>query len=399
MPHFGAKWHMPPLFAQAPIQLSLDSSQTQLPGNFPLNITQPAIDVFLASKQDDGQIDGLVYWQVANGYTAIALHDAWSNTSSNTDVLEDLVSKVQNEQQDCINVYNDDTMWWSIGLLELYEVTQNVTHLTVAGDIWNHVRNSVISPGEHVVNGVDMAGGVIWTTKPNETQVNAITTGLFSELSARLSLIYNDASAREVLLGYAIFSLDWILRCRYIEDDFVVLDHIDIATNQTVDSTYTYNTGQAIAASVAIYDAIKVNNSDPLSNAHTYLDLAGEMALYSMNRTSWIDGDGTLTERDAYPGTGPNPAPAWENCDGVGFKAILLRNLAKLYRTLRREDVNFELQGTIKDFVEHQFWSLQDRDTNGHDQYGPWWAGPMDLATSHSQLAALDVMAAIHAVQ
>lgn len=368
-------------------------------GNFPLNITQPAINVFLSSKQDDGQIDGLVYWQVANGYTAIALHEAWSNTSSNTDILEDLVSKVQNGQQDCINDYNDDSMWWAISLLELYEVTQNIQHLTVAGDIWNHVRNSVIVPGEHAVNGVDMAGGVIWTNKTDETQVNAITTGLFSELSARLSPKFEDASARETLLEYAIISLDWIYRCRYIEDDYLVLDHINLATNQTVDSTFTYNTGQAIAASIAIYDAIRANSSDQLSTAQTFLDFAGMMALYSMNRTSWVDGDGTLTERDAYPGTGANATPAWEDCDGLGFKAILLRNLAKLYRTLRRDGVNTELQGKIKSFVEHQFRSLQDRNTNGHDQYGPWWAGPMDLATSHSQLAALDVMAAIHGVQ
>ncbi|KAI1619892.1 glycoside hydrolase [Exophiala viscosa] len=367
-------------------------------GGYPLNITQPAINVFLASKQDEiGQINGLTYWQVANGYTAVALHDTWSNTTSNADVLDTLISTVEANQADCINEMNDDSMWWSICLLEMYELTQNAQHLNVAEAIWNHVQQYVVSPGRYNINGLDMAGAVMWTNKTNETQVNAITAGLFSELSARLACQAEPGPTREALLEYAEYTLGWILRCRYVPDENLVLDHIDLATGQTFDWSFTYNTGQAIGASIAIYNAMKSNGTDQ-GQMQTYMNLASNMALNAMNRTTWIDGDGTLTERDAYPGTGADPTPASQDCDAIGFKAILLRNLAKLYMLLRNEGLNTGLQGQIITFVQWQFHSLLTRNCNGQDQYGPWWAGPMDLPTSHSQLAALDVMAAIHAV-
>ncbi|KIW11153.1 hypothetical protein PV08_10453 [Exophiala spinifera] len=387
---------------------------------FPFNVTQPAIDVFLDSKQDDGQIAGITYWQTANAYTAIALHDAWSNTSTNADRLDELVAMVQNATGDCINDYNDDSMWWAMGLLELYGVTHDARHLAVVENIWSHVVPSMIAPGQLVIDSVDMAGGVLWSDLSDETQVNSITTGLFAELSARLSTHAEDASARDLLLEYAILSMDWIYRCRYIADDYLVLDHIDIRTGETFDANLTYNTGQAIAASVAIYDAavkndtggtITITDTDTDTDTDTgggggassatmqmYLDQARLMAMYSMNRTNWVDRDGTLTERDAYPGPGDDPLSPWQDDDAVGFKAILLRNLVKLYKVLKRDGIDVGLQGEIAQFVRHQFWRLQDRDTNGRGQYGPWWAGPMDAVTSHSQLAALDVMAAIHAV-
>jgi len=223
---------------------------------------------------------------------------------------------------------------------------------------------------------------------------------LFSELSARLASLQDDASSRQALLDFATYSLSWILRCRFVPDQFLVLDHIDLATGQTTDWTFTYNTGQAMAAATAIYDTLKRFPTDQVQFADPggYLELACDMARNAMVRTSWIDGDGTLTERGAYPGTGPGQKQAWENSDAVGFKAVLLRSLAKLYKVLCRDGVDSDLQSKLVAFIEWQFQSLQERDTNGNGQYGPWWAGPMDLPTSHSQLAALDVMATIHAV-
>lgn len=369
-----------------------------------INTTQAAIDVFLASKQADGQIAGLGYWQVANGYTAIALHDSWSNTSGNAGILHDLLIEVEANQTDCINDFNDDSSWWGIFLLEMYDLTRDPSHLSVAHNVWSHVREYVIQPGKYVINGTDMEGGVMWSNKNNETQVNTITTGLFAELSARLALVdanLADSHRQEILLNYAIFGLFWILRCRYIGDQYLVLDHIDLETGARFDWTFTYNTGQAIAASVAIYDAMKQTQTQPANSpgAGTYLDLACNMARKAMTRSSWVDGDGTLAERGAWPGTGPDQKPPSQNDDAVGFKAVLLRSLAKLYRILARDRVYADVQVDLVRFIEWQFQSLQQRDTNGAGQYGPWWAGPMDLPTSHSQLAALDVMAAIHAVR
>lgn len=381
-------------------------------------MTQPAIDVFLASKQESGLINGIDYWQVANGYTAIALHDSWSNTTTNLDVLDDLIAKIQANKQDCINEMNDDSMWWSMCLLEMFELSGNTQRLQVARNIWAHVNQYVIPPHKYIVNGVDMEGGVIWSSKQNETEVNSITTGLYSELSARLACIQSDLASRQKLLLFAIHSLSWILRCQFDRDEYLVLDHIDLQTGENFTWTFTYNTGQAIAASIAIYSAMKdtpllavppssstnSSTSIPPPDADTYLDLACSMATKAMTRIpSWVAENGTLTEPGAYPGTPPNAKQAWQNDDAVGFKAILVRSLAKLYvvlardhdRDARRPDVQSQLAA----FVEQQFASLRLRNNNGQNQYGPWWNGPMDLPTSHSQMAVMDVMAAVHAVR
>ncbi|KIW74655.1 hypothetical protein Z517_11425 [Fonsecaea pedrosoi CBS 271.37] len=369
-------------------------------GNSTLSITQAAINVFLASKQDDGLISDLGYWQVANGYTAIALHDLWSNTPVYGGVLDELIGKVEENNTNCINDMNDDSMWWAICSLELFDLTAAPGHLTVAEAIWEHVNHFVIPADKYIINGTDMAGGVIWSSKPNETQVNAITTGLYAELSARLASQQANETDRETLLASAINSFSWILRSRFDQDEYLVLDHVDLNTGESYNWTFTYNTGQAIAASVAIYSTLKAKDLDLIQSATTdaYLDLACNMASRALNRSIWVDSNGTLTEPGAYPGTGPDKKPAWQNDDAIGFKAILLRSLVKLYKILVRDDSHQEMQTQLVNFIRTQFRSLQLRDTNGKGQYGPWWDGPMDLPTSHSQLAALDVMAAIHAV-
>jgi hypothetical protein len=364
-----------------------------------LATTQSAVDVFFASDQPTtGLISDLEYWQVANGYTAIALHDIWSNTTSNRDLLVAALAQVQMDKKDCISDYNDDSMWWAMFELEMYQITSDPKYLTTAQNIWTYVNQYVVPNGKYNVNGQDMAGAVLWTNHPNEHQLNAITPGLFSELSARLSLSQDPTSGQsENYINAAINSLFWIGRYRFDAVNLVVLDHIDLDTNQTVDWKFTYNTGQVMAASIAIYRALQ-QHPIPSTSATLYLSLAAALARSAMTDPTWIDADGTLTERGAYPGTGSPPKTADQNDQCVGFKSVLLRSLAKLYHVLTEDDVLPDITDQLAKFIRWQYDSLQDRDTNGRGQYGPWWAGPMDLPTSHSQLAALDVLAAIHVV-
>lgn len=379
---------------------SPNTMSVSLMGDSMLGVTQAAIDVFFGSKRDDGQVEGLWYWQVANGYTAIALHDTWSNTTTNVDILEELIVKVETNITDCINEMNDDTLWWSMCSLEMFNLTRGSNHLNTAEAIWEHVNHYVIPHGKYFVDGLDMEGGVIWSNKTDEVQVNTVTTGLYAELSARLANTQTDQNVRAALLSSAINSFSWILRVMFDQDDYVVFDHVDLKTSQIYKWTFTYNTGQAMAAALAIYNAMRGAPLDIIQSqtANAYLDLACNIASRAMTRDGWVDQNGTLTEPGAYPGTGDNKKQAYENNDAIGFKAVLLRNLAKLYQSLLRDDSHPDLQKQLAAFIEHQFQSLQDNDTNGKGQYGPWWDGPRDLATSHSQLAALDVMAAIYAV-
>ncbi|EXJ59679.1 hypothetical protein A1O7_03825 [Cladophialophora yegresii CBS 114405] len=383
-----------------------------IPGDSILNITQTAINVFLQSKRDDGLIQGLTYWQVANGYTAIALHDTWTNMTTHADTLDELIGKVATTQLDCINDMNDDSMWWAICAFDMFDLTHQPKYLDMSKAIWEHISHYVIPVGKYHINNFDMEGGVMWSNRTAETQVNAITTALYAELSARLSRLSIQTGERKshrMYLSPAMTSFSWILRALFDQQEYVVSDHIDLQSHQIYNWTFSYTTGQAIAASLAIYNACQdlVHPQSHPAPCESYLNLASKMATSAMTRDTWVDEASTLTEAEAYPGVGGRRKQAYENDDAVGFKAILLRSLAKLYRVLRllrrrdglAGDINTDMQNRLRAFIHHQYRSLRDNDTNGKGQYGPWWAGPWDLPTSHSQLAALDVMAAIHACE
>lgn len=372
--------------------------------------TQKAIDVFLYSKQDNGEIGGIGYWQTANGYTAIALRDSWSGSNHNATVLRDVLTRINRHHRDYINEFNDDTLWWAQCLLDFYQSNPDNHSPDTAFRIWAHVHKSMLGRGQATVRGLDMEGAVMWTTRPGEDQTNAITTGLFCELSARLATLNKFPDQHEDLLDAAEKSFDWIMRCRYRGvPECIVLDTIKLKSQECVDWTFSYTTGQAIAAASALYTAlsqtprsgnrkpgIHVNPAEHEKPAPTYLALACDMARQAMARPGWVEADGTLTEHGAY---GRGNHEEWKNDDAVGFKSILLRSLAKLYIALKNADTQHDLQQSICNFIKRQYDSLQQRNTNGNGQYGPWWAGPMAMPTSHSQLAALDVMAAIHLVQ
>lgn len=330
------------------------------------------------------------------GYTAIALRDAWAGSNSNATLLHDQLRKVESHHKHFINEFNDDTLWWGHCLLDTYQTNPDPYYLDNARKIWAHVRRSMLSPGQANVKDMDMAGAVMWTTRPNEEQVNAITTGLFSELSARLASLEKPGRDSAEMLDAAEKSFAWIQRCRYRSNECIVLDTIKLRSQECVDWTFTYCTGQAIAAAVAIFASTCRGSQHSSKSTHEYLSMASQMARKAIHRQGWVEQDGTLTEHGAY---GKGNHEPWKNDDAVGFKSVLLRSLAKLLKVLRDTNQEPDLQRELAVFIAKQFDSLQERNTNGNHQYGPWWAGPMEMPTSHSQMAALDVMAAVHLVQ
>ncbi|RMZ84392.1 hypothetical protein DV738_g631, partial [Chaetothyriales sp. CBS 135597] len=305
-----------------------------------LDITRQAIEVFLAARNDNGSIAGIGYWQVANGYTAIVLHELWSvaqkqQTPAPTpspslpnfvSVVQESFEQIESTQPGFINEYNDDSMWWAMANLELFTLTNEAVYLEAAYRIWSHVKQYRLSKGEVIFRGMDMEGAVYWTTRDNETQLNTITTGLFAELSARLAGFctgpdYDTAREQDDMISLAQGSLAWILRCRF-----------DPQRNLK-DWTFTYTTGQTIAASVAIHKALVASPSRGGEGKDAdFLALACDLAQSAMHRhhdPAWVDLDGTLSSAE-YPGQDNSP---WDNNDAVGFKSILLRSLAKLRRT------------------------------------------------------------------
>ncbi|KAL9623165.1 MAG: hypothetical protein Q9160_002480 [Pyrenula sp. 1 TL-2023] len=381
----------------------------QIPRNL-LATTQKAIDIYLLSKEPCGSIKGIGYWQVANGYTAIALHDLWSGSLRYKSVVESALQSIDSTHPNFINEFNDDTLWWALAsIAAYYAYGHDNTHLKRARNVHRHVAKYVVKRGEYEVHGMDMEGGVFWTSKPNEQNINAITTGLFAELSAELAVLGADERigvlAPDVqfppqpgshYLPYAWLSLKWIERCRL--SDHIVSDTVKVRDRELIDWIFTYNTGQCIGACTAILKSLTECGSDRAKLLH----FACHLAEAAMNRPDWHEIDGALTESGAY---GPQNHKAYENDDAVGFKSILVRNLAKLYAKLEHlppTEQSDDLEKTrahIHDYLVLQFNTVQTNDVNEISQYGPWWAGPLDLPTSHSQMAILDVMAAIYLVK
>ncbi|ETN41323.1 uncharacterized protein HMPREF1541_03258 [Cyphellophora europaea CBS 101466] len=480
-------------------QTWLDSSVSNNTAAFLAN-TQSAIDIYMASGLSNGMIDGIEYWQAANGYTAMVLHDAWSGSTANHGTLLDNLTVVMSSTghddahdggsartRGFINEFNDDSLWWGLAALETWELLPDKVMaeplVAAARHVWDHVSNFTLPKGTKAADGTDMSGGVIWTARAGEGAVNSITSGLFAELGARLAVHEQQFSEkRERYMQESQEALGWILRTRYNEAEKLVMDTIDYKTGETHDWTFTYNTGQTIAAAVALYKALQQTEPRPSSNSNEnntrahpraftipffrtrdrqlsssltnpspsnpptaaqYLRTALDMALPSLTRTSsprWIDAaTGILTELDAYPGN--PPLNATQNNDAVGFKSVLLRSLVKLCRALREGDDLESARGgggggsgdvdrdaaqvKLKEFVQRQFMGVMtlnrdfrrsssrkddddddgDNDEGGVDKeedpplrFGPWWAGPWDTPTSHSQMAALDVVAALWGV-
>ncbi|KAL9106065.1 MAG: hypothetical protein Q9227_008851 [Pyrenula ochraceoflavens] len=363
-----------------------------------VNITRAAIDMFLLSKQDSGQIGGIGYWQNANGYTAIALHDLWSGSQHYRSVVEDALMKVEAQQHNFINEFNDDSMWWAMCSIAAYQAYGNELHLHRARRIQSHVRRSVVRKGEFSVHDMDMEGAVFWTTKKEEQNLNSITTGLYSELTAELTRIQLANSGSQTLkspskrvwgslqerikgalvpqedsktvdLESSIASCGWIRRCRL--SDNIVKDTIRVRDKELIDWIFTYNTGQAIGACTAIARA----SSGDTAMQCRYLDLACGLAQKAMQYMHW-NIDGVLTEYHAY---GPDNHDPYKNDDSVGFKSIMLRHLAKLWETIQESSHSnssfiLDTARLIRDYVNKIFMSLRRYNVNDVHQYGPWWS-------------------------
>ncbi|KAF2168214.1 glycoside hydrolase family 76 protein [Zasmidium cellare ATCC 36951] len=379
------------------------ASNPYLPPSNLGDITQRSIDVYFMSKQSNGEMGGIGWWQSANGYTAVALHDLYSNSKRNYEVLATALRECERRQPGLFNEFNDDTLWWGLCCLHVYEIGGDAWFLEKAKGVWRHVQDvrGVCRRGEAQFRGVDMEGAVYWKTDEDCEQINSISTGLFAELSVRLALVTKAALSKYRLFGsffpnkdasvdedveIARCSLGWILRCRYRADDAIVLDNIMLKQEEARDWTFTYTTGVAIGVCALLYEVTREDE---------YLSLACTMADKAMKRSSWVEDNGVLAEHGAY---GKGNHEPWQNSDAVGFKAVLMRHLATLYGVVRRtacvERQACETADLIKTFVIVNLQSQLERNTNGKGQYGPWWNGPFEMPTSHSQMAVLDVMAA-----
>jgi hypothetical protein len=407
---------------QAPLWANLDSS---IPPDMP-QVTQRAIDMYMLSAKPNGEMGGIGWWQTANGYTAMALHDLWSHRNThNYARLSQAVKGCEALRPGLINEFNDDTLWWAMLCLDLYALGGDLWFLEKAQGIWHYMRRRgcVIRKGQHQFQEWDMEGALFWTTRKDDFQVNSITTGLFVELAARLAVIekpqhgtdsgatdgkekhhhrfgkFMDAvgvsrgskgATYDEYIESAKCSLAWILRVMYKPKEGLVTDNILLKKGEKRDWTFSYLTGTTIAACAGLYEA---------TGEMEYLKLAIHMAHKGLKNLGWVEEDGVLLEKGQWC-KGQNDPMQGNDC--IGFKSVLMRHMGTLYEVIVRlnppDEAAHREARWIKTFVNINYRTLQEKNTNGNGQYGPWWKGPFECPTSQSQMAMLDVMAAVRLV-
>ena len=187
------------------------------------------------------------------------------------------------------NEYLDDSGWWAITWLKMYDRTRGEKYLTTAKTIHAHMAKNW-RPDE---------GGIRWCEDADKQKANAITNNLFIILSARLYLRTHD----QTYLAWADKTLDWC-HANGLYDGIGVIDgpghHADY---------WSYNQGTYLGALAALYEA---------TEREEYLKEAIQVADTVLHRAGFTLPDGVIVEKIGTTG------------DASLFKGVFVRYLGQL---------------------------------------------------------------------
>ncbi|HEX2747549.1 MAG TPA: glycoside hydrolase family 76 protein, partial [Verrucomicrobiales bacterium] len=230
------------------------------------------------------------------------------------------------------NEYLDDSGWWALAWLKMYDCTRGTKYLQTAKAIHAHMAKHWRAEG----------GGVLWHLEDKQPVANAITNSLFLILSARLY----ERTKEPAFLKWAQRAHDWVHQ-NALYDGTAVVD----APGHKGDH-WTYNQGAWIGGLTALYLA---------TGTQAYLDEAAQVADSILHRAGLFQ-EGVLVEKLGTSGWDP----------GL-FKGVLMRYLGVLRDVLRdrkfqpalAEEIDKNLRSSVKSMI------LNATDKNG--QYGVQW--------------------------
>ncbi|KAJ4422926.1 hypothetical protein N0V82_002453 [Gnomoniopsis sp. IMI 355080] len=250
----------------------------------------------------------------------------------------------------------DDTGWWALALVRLYDITLNTTYLDIAqldADYIYSYWNSTCG------------GGVIWNI-PTLSYKNAISNELFMKLAASL---HNRIPDDTKYLGQAMEAWTWFNHSGMINSQNLINDGLtDNCTNNN-QTVWTYNQGVILGGLTELYFA--TGDESLLDTATTIADAVISSAALSPN--------GILTESCEGTSVG---------CDSnqETFKGIFARNLAELNVVLSDEPYS--------QYLEDNARSAWQKDRNQKDLFGISWAGPLANATVGTQSSVVSLLVA-----
>ncbi|KAI1325589.1 glycoside hydrolase family 76 protein [Xylariaceae sp. FL0255] len=252
----------------------------------------------------------------------------------------------------------DDTGWWALALVSLYQVTGNETYLDIAKEDETYMFS--------YWNTTTCNGGLIWDI-PELSYHNAISNELYLELTATM---HNVIPGDTYYLGQAMEEWNWFNASGMIGSDYLINDGLteDSACTNNGQTVWTYNQGVILSGLVELASA---------TGDATYLDTAQNIADAVVNSAS-LSPNGILTEAGC-----PTEADCEPN--GTSFKGTFIRGLAKLNAALG--------DGSYTSYITNNAQSVYDNAIQSStNYYGFTWQGPFDGQETGKQASAINLL-------
>ncbi|KAK3333427.1 glycoside hydrolase [Cercophora scortea] len=252
----------------------------------------------------------------------------------------------------------DDTGWWALAMIRMFDVTKNQTYLDIAKLDEAYMYQYWTTP--------ECNGGMFVDIRARSYK-NAIANELYMLLAASL---HRRVLGDTAYLAKALAAWDWFQASGMVNSENLVNDGLA----ETADGvcfnnglpTWSYNQGVILGALTELYRATQ--NQTFITTARKIADAV----LSSPNLTQ----NGTLTE----------PCEAADTCnnDQQIFKGIFARNLAELNGVLSDSPYTAYLQRNADTAFQHA--------RNATDYYDVRWAGPFRNSTIAKQASAVALL-------
>lgn len=270
-----------------------------------------------------------------------------AKSAERTPLPTDYYSDFQNE-------YLDDSGWWAIAWLKMYDRSHEPKYLATARTIHAHMAKNW-KP--------EKRGGIVWCEDEDKQRPNAITNSLFIILSARLHALTKEPE----FLACAEKTLAWF-RGVPLYDGVAVVD----APRHRGDY-WSYNQGTYIGGLLALYQA---------TGRREFLDDAADVTGTVLTKSGLVLPDGVLFEKIGTSG------------DACLFKGIFARYLAQLRDALTVEKVHPETASDIERCLAASAAAITQSKAEADALYpAEWHQNPRDtranFSTQISALAAL----------
>lgn len=297
------------------------------------------------------------WWNSANALTVLIDYARVAHTHQYDSTLATTFMAAQAGSQghrEFLNRYYDDEGWWALAWIDAYDLTGRRDYLAMAESIF-----------DDMTSGWDqVCDGGIWWSK-DRTYKNAIANELFLSVSATLA--NRDPINQSTYLEWANKEWYWFSRSGMINSRNLINDGLAITNAATCannrKTTWTYNQGVILNGLVELS---KASVEESMRQSADQIAMAAILLL--------TDSNGILHD----------PCEPRCGADGVQFKGIFVRNLARLY--------SVHPEPAYKAFILANADAIWERSQGPGVQFGQVWSGPFTGSNAGIQSSALDAI-------